>query len=36
MDSFALAQIYRDRAEAENSFDELKNQWGWAASPRKT
>lgn len=24
-----LAQLYRDRADAENSFDELKNQWGW-------
>jgi hypothetical protein len=26
----AVAQLYRDRAEAENVFDELKNQWGWA------
>lgn len=25
----ALAQLYRDRADAENIFDELKNQWGW-------
>lgn len=24
-----VAQLYRDRADAENSFDELKNQWGW-------
>jgi Transposase DDE domain group 1 len=24
-----LAQLYRDRADAENNFDELKNQWGW-------
>jgi hypothetical protein len=24
-----LAQLYRDRADCENSFDELKNQWGW-------
>ena len=24
-----LAQLYRDRADAENAFDELKNQWGW-------
>ena len=23
------AQLYRDRADAENNFDELKNQWGW-------
>ena len=25
----AIAQIYRDRGDAENMFDELKNQWGW-------
>lgn len=25
-----VAQLYRDRAEAENVFDELKNQWGWS------
>jgi hypothetical protein len=25
----ALAQAYRDRADTENMFDELKNQWGW-------
>ena len=25
-----LAQHYRDRADAESNFDELKNQWGWA------
>jgi hypothetical protein len=24
-----LAQHYRDRADCENSFDELKNHWGW-------
>lgn len=24
-----VAQLYRDRADAENTFDELKNQWGW-------
>lgn len=24
-----LGQLYRDRADAENAFDELKNQWGW-------
>ncbi|MGH7180396.1 MAG: transposase [Nitrospiraceae bacterium] len=28
-DVLALAQLYRDRADAENNFDELKNQWGW-------
>ena len=26
----SLAQLYRDRGDAENNFDELKNQWGWA------
>ena len=25
----AIAQHYRDRADSENIFDELKNQWGW-------
>jgi len=25
----SLGQFYRDRADAENAFDELKNQWGW-------
>ena len=25
----SLAQLYRDRADMENNFDELKNQWGW-------
>lgn len=24
-----IAQHYRDRADAENPFDELKNHWGW-------
>jgi len=24
-----IAQLYRDRGDAENTFDELKNQWGW-------
>jgi hypothetical protein len=24
----SFAQLYRDRADAENAFDELKNQWG--------
>jgi hypothetical protein len=26
----AIAQLYRDRADCENVFDEIKNQWGWA------
>jgi hypothetical protein len=25
----AIAQLYRDRADAENPFDELKNHWAW-------
>ncbi len=25
----SIAQLYRDRADCENGFDELKNQWGW-------
>jgi len=25
----SIGQLYRDRADAENAFDELKNQWGW-------
>lgn len=24
-----LAQLYRDRGDCENNFDEYKNQWGW-------
>jgi hypothetical protein len=24
-----FGQLYRDRADCENTFDELKNQWGW-------
>jgi hypothetical protein len=24
-----IGQLYRDRGDAENNFDELKNQWGW-------
>ena len=25
-----MGQHYRDRSDAENNFDELKNQWGWS------
>jgi hypothetical protein len=25
----SIGQLYRDRADCENGFDELKNQWGW-------
>ena len=27
-ENLTLAQLYRDRGDAENAFDELKNQWG--------
>jgi len=30
LEVLSVAQLYRDRADAENAFDELKNQWGWA------
>jgi hypothetical protein len=26
----AIAQLYRDRGDSENNFDELKNQWAWS------
>lgn len=29
LDAMALSQLYRDRADCENVFDEIKNQWGW-------
>jgi hypothetical protein len=29
-DAFQVVQLYRRRADAENVFDELKNQWGFA------
>jgi hypothetical protein len=33
----AIGQLYRDRADCENGFDELKNQWGMSGlSPRRT
>jgi hypothetical protein len=28
-EALSIAQLYRDRADCENVFDELKNQWGW-------
>jgi hypothetical protein len=27
-DVLSVGQLYRDRADAENTFDERKNQWG--------
>ena len=32
---FGIAQLYRDRADVENCFDELKNQWGWGGFTTK-
>jgi hypothetical protein len=32
-DTEAFGQLYRDRGDGENLFDELKNQWGWGAEP---
>lgn len=29
-DIYMLADLYRQRADAENVFDEIKNQWGWS------
>ena len=31
-----LGQLYRDRADCENVFDELKNQWGWGGYTTKS
>jgi len=31
-----LAPMYRARGDAENPFDELKNQWGWGGFTLKT
>lgn len=28
LEALSVAQLYRDRADAENNFDELKNYWG--------
>ena len=30
MDAAALSQLYRDRGDRENNFDEFKNRWGWS------
>ena len=35
LDLPALFQHYRDRADCENNFDELKNQWGWGGYTSK-
>lgn len=31
----SIGQLYRDSADAENVFDELKNQWGWGGYTAK-
>jgi len=31
----SIGQLYRDRADCENAFDELKNQWGWGGFTTK-
>lgn len=31
----SIGQLYRDRADCENGFDELKNQWGWGGYTTK-
>jgi Transposase DDE domain group 1 len=30
-----MPRLYRERADAENSYDELKNQWGWSGYTSK-
>lgn len=35
LDLPALFHHYRDRADCENNFDELKNQWGWGGYTSK-
>jgi hypothetical protein len=34
-DIAAIGQLYRDRCDCENGFDELKNQWGWGGFTTK-
>jgi len=34
-DIISIAQHYRDRADSENLFDEMKNQWGWGGYTTK-
>ncbi|MCN4144153.1 MAG: hypothetical protein LC437_03480 [Thiohalomonas sp.] len=35
-DIVTIFQHYRDRADCENNFDELKNQWGWGGYTQST
>lgn len=32
----SMARLYRERADAENVYDELKNQWGWNGYTSRT
>ena len=34
-DISVIGQLYRDRCDCENGFDELKNQWGWGGFTTK-
>ena len=34
-DIAAIGQLYRDRCDCENGFDELKSQWGWGGFTTK-
>ena len=34
-DAITIVQHYRDRADCENVFDEIKNQWGWGGYTTK-
>jgi len=29
LEALSIADLYRQRADSENAYDELKNQWGW-------
>ena len=29
LEILSIAQLYHERADSENNFDEMKNQWGW-------
>ena len=29
LEILSISQLYHERADAENNFDEMKNQWGW-------
>jgi hypothetical protein len=35
-DLMTIAQLYRDRADVENVFDEIKNHWGWGGFTSRT